>query len=85
MSRTPKQEREKWLLAVGQAIRDLRTKLGISQEELGYRAGFHRTYVSDLERGQRNPTVWTLRRLADTLGVTTSQVVADAEELDRSR
>jgi transcriptional regulator with XRE-family HTH domain len=81
MSRTSKKERERWLLAVGQAVRDFRTRLDVSQEELGYRAGFHRTYVSDLERGQRNPTAWTLKQLTETLGTTASEVLARAEEI----
>ena len=73
-------EREAWLAAIGRAVRARREELGISQEKLGYRAGFHRTYVSDLERGQRNATAWTLRCLAAELGVTASGILAAAEE-----
>ena len=54
--------------------------MGVSQEALGYRAGFHRTYVSDLERGQRNSGVWTLKRIAVTMGTTSSEVLRLAEE-----
>ena len=81
MSRTSEQERKRWLVAVGQAIREFRTLMGVSQEELGYRAGFHRTYLSDLERGRRNPTAWTLKRLAETMGTTPSEVLQLAEKL----
>ena len=47
----------------------------------GYRAGIHRTYVSDLERGRRNPTATTLLALARTLGTTMSEVVGEAEAI----
>ena len=67
-------------MAVGQAIRQFRTLTGVSQEKLGYQAGFHRTYLSDLERGRRNPTVWTLQRLTATIGTTPSEVFRLAEE-----
>ena len=80
MSRTPRQEKKRWLVAVGQAIRQFRTLTGVSQEKLGYQAGFHRTYLSDLERGRRNPTVWTLKRLTATIGTTPSEVFRLAEE-----
>ena len=64
------EERDAWLEAVGQAIRWVREeRTELSQEALGARAGLHRTYVSDVERGQRNPTVWTLRRLAEPLSL----------------
>ena len=81
MSSKRSQDRDPWLKAIGQAIRTRREALGISQEELGYRAGFHRTYVSDLERGRRNPTATTLLALARALGTTTSAVVGEAEAI----
>jgi transcriptional regulator with XRE-family HTH domain len=45
----------------------LRSEKGWSQEELAEQAGLHRTYVSGLERGVRNPTVLVLERLAKAL------------------
>ncbi len=81
MSRTAGQERKRWLGALGQAIREFRTLTGVSQEKLGYQTGFHRTYLSDLERGRRNPTVWTLERLTATMGTTPSEVFRLAEKL----
>lgn len=47
----------------------LRKELGISQEELAYRAGFHRTYVGMIERAERNITLCNIKRVADALGV----------------
>ena len=45
-------------------LRRLRNEKGWSQEEFADRAGIHRTYVSDLERGARNPTIEVIERLA---------------------
>jgi CheY-like chemotaxis protein len=52
---------------LGMAIKTQRASLGISQEELAYRAGLHRTYVSDLERGTRNPSLESVEKLAGAL------------------
>src|ERR1700731_4973251 len=52
---------------LGTAIKTQRTALGISQEELAYRASLHRTYVSDLERGARNPSLESVEKLAQAL------------------
>ena len=41
----------------------------MSQEELAFRSGLHRTYISGIERGVRNPTVLVLERPAEALGV----------------
>jgi CheY-like chemotaxis protein len=54
---------------LGVAIKTQRTSLGISQEELAHRADLHRTYVSDLERGVRNPSVDSIDKLARALEV----------------
>lgn len=55
-------------------LRELRLKLGWSQEELAERMGSDRTYISDMERGMRNPSLKTLARLASTLDVTIGQL-----------
>ena len=49
---------------LGLQIQRLRTAKGWSQEELAYRADIHRTYVSDIERGRRNPTATVIEKLA---------------------
>jgi transcriptional regulator with XRE-family HTH domain len=53
----------------GAAVRLRRNHLGISQEELAGRAGLHRTYISDVERGARNVSLESIHRLADALAV----------------
>ena len=51
----------------GQAIRAWRGRSGLSQEELAWRAGLHRTYVADIERGARNPSLQSIQKLAAAL------------------
>jgi len=65
--------------AFGRAIRDLRRDRGISQEQLGYESGLHRTYVGGIERGERNPSLANILRIADALGVSASQLLAQTE------
>src|SRR4051812_38269464 len=54
---------------LGNAIKEQRSALGISQEELAARAGLHRTYVSEVERGERNPSIASIEKLAQALEV----------------
>ena len=55
---------------VGRNVRRLRLDRGVTQEELAVKSGFGQNYISDLERGRRNPTVVTLWEIAEALGVT---------------
>ena len=50
-------------------MRKIRNKVGYSQEELADRAQIHRTYIGGIERGERNPTLLTIHRIAKALGV----------------
>lgn len=79
MARLRTNDDEKWLRAVGTAVRERRLELGLSQEELGYRAKLDRTYISGVERGVRNPTVGSLRRIADALETSSSALFQAAE------
>ncbi len=54
---------------LGLRIRTLRENADISQEELGHLSGLHRTYVGAIERGERNPSVLSLKKIADALRV----------------
>ena len=67
--------------AFGAAVRLRREELGLSQEALGYKAQVHRTYVSDVERGARNPTVKVIWKLAVALDTEPSALFAVAEGL----
>ena len=63
---------------LGMAIKTRRASLGISQEELAYRAGLHRTYISDLERGARNPSVESIEKLAAALQISVAKLFEQA-------
>ena len=54
---------------LGANVRRYRKLAGISQEELSHRTGIKRSYISDLERGTRNPTVRALGRIANALQI----------------
>lgn len=50
-------------------MKRLRKEKGLSQEQFAFEAGIHRTYISDLERGSRNPTISIIEKIADSFGV----------------
>lgn len=54
---------------VGENLRALRRQRGLSQEEFAEVLGVHRTYMGGVERGERNLTLQTVERLAESLGV----------------
>ena len=60
---------------VGLNLRHYREKLGLSQEAFAFECGLHRTYVSGVERGVRNPTVVVLAKLAKGLGVAPEKLI----------
>ena len=59
-------------------MRARRHELGITQEELAWRADLHRTYVADVERGARNVTLLTIANLARALHVTAGNLLSHA-------
>jgi transcriptional regulator with XRE-family HTH domain len=63
--------------AFGKRVRALRVEAGLSQEKLAEKAGMHPTYLSDIERGQRNPTLEVISRLAKALGVRIRELFPD--------
>jgi len=69
--------------AFGLALRNQRHESGLSQEELEFRSGVHRTYVSELERALKSPSLTTISKLAQALEVMPSSLVAAAERLSR--
>ncbi len=73
----------RFLAALGAALREQRERVGWSQEDLGFEAEIDRTYVSGVERGVRNPTIANLLKVCKALGVRPSQVLRQAE--DRAR
>jgi transcriptional regulator with XRE-family HTH domain len=75
-------QRDPLLVGLGRAIRDRRDELGVSQERLGLESGVHRNYIGGIERAERQPSVTTLARLAQALGVKPSDLLGRAERLD---
>ncbi|OJX78223.1 MULTISPECIES: helix-turn-helix domain-containing protein [Alphaproteobacteria] len=67
---------------VGLNFARLRKEKGFTQERFAETSGFTQQYVSDLERGRRNPTVVTLFHLASPLGITPAELVAEIDETD---
>jgi transcriptional regulator with XRE-family HTH domain len=66
---------------VGSAFRQLRERTELSQEELAFRAGMDRTYVSGIERGRRNPSLKSMQRVAAQLGLSLDEVFVVARQL----
>ena len=60
----------------GLRLRALRLDAELSQEQLAVKAGLHFTYISQVERGKRNPTIVTLARIASALQVPLAVLVA---------
>ena len=69
----------------GQALRQLRLERGMSQEELGFASGYHRTYISLLERGKKSPSLQTIFQLAKALNVEPSQMVERVQSGEAAR
>jgi transcriptional regulator with XRE-family HTH domain len=69
------QQRERVLRKFGISLADMRHEAGLSQEALAHASGLHRTYIGDLERGARNPTVTTLLSLAKGLRCPASELL----------
>jgi transcriptional regulator with XRE-family HTH domain len=67
-------------LTPGRVIARLREAAGFSQEELAERAGVHRTYISQLERGIKSPTLNILVKLSSSLRIRASELIRLMEE-----
>jgi transcriptional regulator with XRE-family HTH domain len=75
--------RSSFHLAFGRAIREIRHELGISQEELALRADIQRSYLGGIERGERNPSLTNIVKIAKTLEVAPSEILSRAEREER--
>ena len=62
---------------IGENVREFRQHKGWSQEDLAHESGLHRTYISGIERGVRNPTATVIERLAITLEIKPSALFAN--------
>ena len=60
---------------VGKKVREIRKQKRFSQEELAFRCSLHRTYISDIERGDRNVSIKNIEKIARALGVKPSELL----------
>lgn len=60
---------EQTIITFGRKVQTARQALGISQEELAFRAGLHRTYIGMVERAERSISLQNAKKIADALNV----------------
>jgi XRE family transcriptional regulator, regulator of sulfur utilization len=63
------------LLKLGKRVRALRLDRGWTQEELAYRSGLNRSYMSDIERGRSDVSLSTLQKIARPLGISLAELL----------
>jgi len=71
---------DKLIVALGEVLQERRNKLSLSQNELARTSDFHRSYISDVERGYRNISLKNLSKLASALQMPVSNLLALAEQ-----
>ena len=72
-------------MRVGLNLKRLRRERDLSQERFAFEASLHRTYISGVERGVRNPTVTVLEKIAIALKIPTAELLADIPSSRKSR
>jgi len=66
--------------AFGQVLQELRARKGLTQEALAHEAGTERSHISALERAEKGPSLGTILRLAQALGVSAGEIVSMVED-----
>jgi transcriptional regulator with XRE-family HTH domain len=66
----------------GEVLKQLRSDKGLSQEELGFESGCHRTYISMLERGKKSPSLKTIFQIAKALETNPSEIMERLQILE---
>jgi transcriptional regulator with XRE-family HTH domain len=69
-------------IALGAAVKARRHELDLTQEQLANDTELHQRWISNVETGKRNPSYGSLRRLAAGLELSTSQLIAQAEQIE---
>ncbi len=64
---------------LGKALRECRARQRLTQEQLAERSGLSYKFVGEIERGRGNPTIATLNRLADALGINIAALFAESD------
>jgi transcriptional regulator with XRE-family HTH domain len=70
--------------ALGLAVKARREQLGLTQEQMANDSGLHQRWLSNVETGKRNPSYGSLRRLAEGLDLSASELLARAEQVEAS-
>jgi transcriptional regulator with XRE-family HTH domain len=64
----------------GEELRKIREEKGLSQEQLGFESEYHRTYISQLERGQKSTSLKAVFRITKALGIKPSELISRVEK-----
>jgi DNA-binding XRE family transcriptional regulator len=72
----PKADLKQYLAAIGQRIRELRTRTGYTQAQLAESAGLNRAYIVLVEHGKQNISIGVVIKIANALGVPAEQLLA---------
>jgi transcriptional regulator with XRE-family HTH domain len=65
----------------GEILREVRKGTGFSQEQLAFESGYHPTYIGQLERGTKSPSLRTIMNLSAALNTTGSELLKRLESL----
>lgn len=63
-------------IRLGRAVKHVRAQVGMTQEQVANKIDMHATYISDIERGARNPSWEAIARLAKGMGVGVAEIAA---------
>lgn len=77
-TRSPRRNAEQ---CFGIALRELRKAAEVTQEELAFKSGYHPTYIGQLERGKKSPSLRTIMKFSEVLGTSGSSIIRRVEEL----
>ena len=74
---------ESTMITFGRNVQSLRMKMKISQEELAFRAGLHRTNIGMVERAERSISLQNAKKIADALNVQLDELLENGEQEKR--
>lgn len=68
-------ENKNLLIKFGKHVKSLRQENKLSQEELAYKAGLHRTYIGMIERGEKNITLLNIKKIANAFDISLNKIM----------